>query len=84
MKGAMVWNGVPVPFLAGDSVANALMRHGIVSFGTGPTGQSRSVFCGIGLCQSCLIRANGHLTEACLLPARAGLNLTSETGATDV
>ena len=84
MSGAMLWNGVPVPFVPGDTVANALMRAGILSFGAGYTGQSRAVFCGIGLCQGCLIRADGALTEACLLPARDGLTLTSETGAPDV
>lgn len=84
MSGAMVWNGASIPFRTGDSVANALRRAGVVSFGTGIAGQSRSVFCGIGLCQGCLIRADGQLTEACLLPAREGLQLTSETGAPDV
>lgn len=84
MSGAMFWNGRSVPLRAGDSVANALMRAGIDPFGRGFAGQGRSVFCGIGLCQGCLIRADGHLTEACLLPARDGLHLTSETGAPDV
>lgn len=80
MSGRMFWNGTGIPFRTGESVATALMRAGIMAFGTAPTGQARTVFCGIGLCQGCLIRVEGRLTEACLLPARDGLHLEAETG----
>jgi predicted molibdopterin-dependent oxidoreductase YjgC len=84
MSGTIFWHDTTVPFHTGDSVANALLRAGIAQFGTAFTGQPRAVFCGIGLCQGCLIRANGRLTEACLLAAYDGLRLSAETGGSDV
>lgn len=84
MSGTMFWNGTPIPFHKGDSVANALLQAGLSQFGTAFTGQPRAVFCGIGLCQGCLIRADGCLTEACLLAARDGLHLSPEAGGSDV
>lgn len=80
MTGSVIWCGQPVPFRPGETVASALTRAGIAAFGIAPTGQARAVFCGIGQCQGCLIRADGRLTEACLLPARDGLCLSPETG----
>ena len=84
MSGTMFWNGTAIPFRTGDSVANALLRASITQFGAALTGQPRAVFCGIGLCQGCLIRADGRLTEACLLPAKDGLHLLPEAGGADV
>jgi predicted molibdopterin-dependent oxidoreductase YjgC len=85
MTGKILWNGTAISFRSGESVATALLRAGINGFGTGPTGQARGVFCGIGLCQGCLIRAEGRLTEACLLAARDGLHLSAEiAGGQDV
>ena len=80
MSGTIFWAGRPVPFRPGETVASALLRAGIAVFGRAATGQPRAVFCGIGLCQGCLIRAEGRLTEACLLPARDGLRLLPEGG----
>lgn len=85
MTGTIFWNGTAIPFRTGESVATALLRAGIISFGAAHTGQARAVFCGIGLCQGCLVRADGRLTEACLLAARDGLHLSPEAaGSQDV
>jgi predicted molibdopterin-dependent oxidoreductase YjgC len=85
MTGTIFWNGTAIPFRTGESVATALLRAGINAFGTAHTGQARAVFCGIGLCQGCLVRAEGRLTEACLLAASDGLHLSSEiAGGEDV
>ncbi|CCQ72139.1 2Fe-2S iron-sulfur cluster-binding protein [Magnetospira sp. QH-2] len=67
MTSSIYWNGQAVPFQPGDTVATALMRSGIRAFGPSLAGKPQSVFCGIGQCQSCLIRdGEGGLTEACL------------------
>jgi predicted molibdopterin-dependent oxidoreductase YjgC len=84
MSGSIFWHDAAIPFRTGETVSNALLRAGVVAFGTAPTGQPRAVFCGIGLCQGCLVRANGRLTEACLLPAREGLRISAECGGSDV
>ena len=63
MTGTIFWAGRPVPFRTGETVATALLRAGIAAFGQAPTGQARAVFCGIGLCQGCLIRADGRVEQ---------------------
>ena len=83
MSGHILWHGTPISFRPGEMVATALMRSGIATFGTAPTGQARAVFCGIGQCQGCLIRADGTLTEACLFPCRDGLSVSQATGGRD-
>jgi aerobic-type carbon monoxide dehydrogenase small subunit (CoxS/CutS family) len=57
MTGTIFWQGRPVPFTAGESVASALGRAGIRGFG---------LFCGIGQCQGCLVEIDGRTAEACL------------------
>lgn len=85
MNDYIVWQGRKVPFREGDTVAAALMQAGIVDLGAGTRGDGhrRSVFCGIGQCQGCLVRIDGRVTEACLLPCVTGMALAPETGAQD-
>lgn len=75
MTGTFFWNGDAISFRPGETVASALDRAGIRSFGMGLNQQERALFCGIGQCQSCLVLLDGGLTEACLLEARAGMRL---------
>jgi NADH dehydrogenase/NADH:ubiquinone oxidoreductase subunit G len=76
MTQTIEWNGRPIPFVNGQTVAQALISAGIVSYGTSSSGQAFSVFCGIGLCQSCLVEVEGDAPrEACLLPCFEGLIL---------
>lgn len=76
----ILWQGRAVPFHPGESVASALMRAGIRDLTGAPGGTARAVFCGIGQCQSCLVRIDGRVTEACLAPCRDGLDVQPETG----
>lgn len=80
MSGTIFWNGAALPFRAGETVASALARAGVVHFGTAPQGQARALFCGIGQCQSCLVHDGLRLTEACLLPCRDGLAVSDAGG----
>lgn len=74
--GAMIeWQGRPVAFRPGESVASALARAGITRLGTTPGGLARGVFCGIGQCQNCLVMLDGRPVEACLTPCRSGMRL---------
>lgn len=72
-----LWQGTPVPFEAGDSLAVALVRAGIFDLGPGPSGSRGRYFCGSGACQNCVVRVEGlgHV-EACLTPAAAGLDVS--------
>lgn len=84
MSGMIHWQGRALPFRPGETVASALRRAGVVGLGRAATGQTRALFCGIGQCQGCLIRADGRLTEACLLPCRDGMAVTPAEEAPDV
>lgn len=66
------FRGVSVPFRPGDSVAAALSAAGITDLGRDANGAQLRYFCGIGACQSCLVRIDGRVVEACLTPAVAG------------
>lgn len=69
------WQGRAIPFRPGESLAAALDAVGIVSFGCGPLGEETRYFCGIGACQSCLLRVDGLVREACITPARPGMEV---------
>ena len=84
MSGHILWQDRAIAFQAGESVASALLRAGVIAFGQAPTGQARAVFCGIGQCQNCLVQVDGQLAEACLTPCRNDMHILPETGACDV
>lgn len=69
------WQGRPIAFREGESIAAALTAAGILSFGLDMAGRETRYFCGIGACQCCLVRIDGQTVEACLTPARAGLRV---------
>ena len=70
----MMVDGVPVPAVAGQSVAVALMAAGIMALRTSPLrGAPRGAFCLAGICQECVVRIDGVATPACLVPVRDGL-----------
>ena len=77
------WQGKSVPFIPGETVASALLRVGVLKFGSVTTGQPTSVFCGIGQCQGCLIRAGGQIREACLLQCHEGMHVYELNGGRD-
>jgi len=74
------WEHRPVEFEASDSIAAALVRAGIVDFGSRPDGSGARYFCGIGACQACVVSVDGVLVEACLTPAHAGQKVRPARG----
>ena len=84
MTQSITWQGRKLAFVPGENVASALQRAGIWQFGALPTGQAASVFCGIGQCQGCLIRAEDQIREACVLACKDGLTFGPVIGAQDV
>lgn len=76
MNGHFFWNGAPVAFEPGETVAAALLRAGVADLGQPHEAPGGRVFCGIGACQGCVVAvANAAPVEACLTPAREGLRL---------
>lgn len=76
------FDGRAVDFVDGQSVGAALTAAGIRSWRTTRvTGRPRGLFCGIGICFDCLVVADGRPNErACLLPARPGMEITTQEG----
>lgn len=80
MSGAtFTWNGQPIPFRDGQSLAAALDAAGVRDLGSDGLGGRRRVFCAIGACQGCLVRRDGVVVEACLTTATAGAAVTPVT-----
>jgi D-hydroxyproline dehydrogenase subunit gamma len=82
-RGAQVRRVAPVRFTfagrevaghPGESVGVALMRAGVTVLRHGPgDGGARGMFCGMGLCQECVVQVAGRRVEACRLPVAEGL-----------
>jgi NADPH-dependent 2,4-dienoyl-CoA reductase/sulfur reductase-like enzyme len=64
-----------VPVGEGQSVAAALTAAGIRAFrATRRGGEGRGVYCGMGVCQDCLVELDGTPnSRACMAKARAGM-----------
>ena len=60
MSGFVIeFEGEPVQARAGESVAAALTAHGIRGFRVTRSTAERGVFCGMGVCQDCLVEVDG-------------------------
>lgn len=53
------FEGEAVQARAGETVAAALAAHGLRAFRTTRTGAERGLFCGMGVCQDCLVEIDG-------------------------
>lgn len=74
-KDTFFFEGQTIEFNQGESIAAALTAASIITFGKDAAGRDTRYFCGIGACQCCLVRVDGNTTEACLTPAKSGLNV---------
>lgn len=73
------FNGVPIQARSGQTVAAALSAAGVRKFRKTDSGQDRGVFCGMGVCQDCLVEIEGTPNKrACLSQARAGLSVRTQ------
>ncbi|MBU1307541.1 MAG: (2Fe-2S)-binding protein [Alphaproteobacteria bacterium] len=72
---SFLFEGTSVPCTGRETIAAALDRAGIRVLGTGQGDCAGRYFCGIGACQACLVEVDGVRMEACLTPARGGLQV---------
>jgi predicted molibdopterin-dependent oxidoreductase YjgC len=79
---AFVFAGAELTALPGQTVAAALLAHGIRSWRTTRVaGRPRGLFCGIGVCFDCLVTVDGRPNvRACLEPVRAGALVEPQKG----
>ena len=78
----IVVDGSSLPSFLGESVAAALLASGRRSIRLSANrGEPRGMFCGIGICQECLMVIDGIPNQrACMTPVHAGLEVQSQTG----
>lgn len=71
------FEGEPLSAREGDTVATALMAHGIRFFRrTRKRGEPRGVFCGIGQCTDCIMEVDGvPNVRTCITAAADGMNV---------
>ena len=82
---AIVVDGVPVTAYGGESIAAALMAAGQRPMRwTAHAGQPRGYFCGMGVCQDCLVTVDGQPNvRACMTLVREGLRVATQQGLGD-
>lgn len=78
----ITFDGQTVAVTAGQTIAAALIASGHSSWrSTRASGESRGVFCGIGVCFDCLVTVNDvRSVRACLVAAQPGDAVVSEAG----
>lgn len=60
----------------GQSVAAALIDAGICEYRETISGRRRGMFCGMGVCQDCLVEINGRANQrACMTKAQSGASI---------
>jgi predicted molibdopterin-dependent oxidoreductase YjgC len=78
-------DGAEVRAYEGESIAAALVASGRpFTRWTARTGEPRGYFCGMGVCQDCLLTVDGlPNVRACVTPAREGMRVESQRGLGD-
>jgi NADPH-dependent 2,4-dienoyl-CoA reductase/sulfur reductase-like enzyme len=75
----ITFDGAPVAGWAGETIAAALAGAGIRSFRHTKGGAMRGVFCGMGVCQDCLVTVDGVPNQrACMTDLRDGAVVQSQ------
>ena len=74
---SVIVDGEPLQAPAGQSLAAVLLSAGRVALRSSPSGRPRGLYCGIGVCQECRVRADGRVVRACVTPVHAGMTVTT-------
>lgn len=73
------FDGQSVPLLSGQSLAAALTEAGLRGFRQTAKGASRGIFCGMGVCQDCLVTVDGVPNRrACMTAAAPGQQILTQ------
>lgn len=78
----ITFDGRTIEARHGESLAACLTAAGITRFRTTAQGVDRGMFCGMGVCQDCLVEIDGRPNErACMTKITGPLNVRSEAHA---
>ena len=81
---AFTFDGRTVAARPGQSLAAALTDAGVRAFRNTVGGAERGVFCGMGVCQDCLVTVNGVPNRrACMTPAEEGMTVARQVALPD-
>ncbi|MBC2886293.1 FAD-dependent oxidoreductase [Ochrobactrum sp. CM-21-5] len=70
------FNGRPIKARAGDTIAAALMAHGLNIQGAAKNGDKRGLFCGMGVCHDCLVTIDDRTAvRSCMTKAMPGMKV---------
>ncbi len=76
------YNGTPLSALEGETIAAALMSHGIRKMRKTPKyKRDRGIFCGIGRCTDCVMVVDGQANvRTCVTEVREGMTVETQVG----
>jgi predicted molibdopterin-dependent oxidoreductase YjgC len=79
-------DGEPVAAVAGETVAAALLAHGLDHGRATPvSGSPRAPYCMMGVCFECLMEIDGAANrQACMVPATEGMRVRRQRGKVEV
>ncbi|MCU0854969.1 MAG: 2Fe-2S iron-sulfur cluster-binding protein [Rhodobacteraceae bacterium] len=81
---AFTFDGRPIAARPGQSLAAALTEAGVRAFRDTVGGAERGVFCGMGVCQDCLLTVDGTPNRrACMTLAEAGMVVAKQVALPD-
>tara|TARA_R100000789_G_scaffold83087_2_gene78554 strand:- start:3435 stop:5081 length:1647 start_codon:yes stop_codon:yes gene_type:complete len=73
------FDGQEITCPADSSLAAALTQAGHRAFRQTDQGATRGIFCGMGVCQDCLVTIDGRPNQrACMTPARDGMTVATQ------
>ncbi|WP_372617945.1 FAD-dependent oxidoreductase [Falsiroseomonas sp.] len=76
---AFRFEGAPIEAFAGETIAAALIAAGHRSFRHSAQGGMRGIWCGMGVCQECLVTVDDEPNRrACMTEVRAGQRVTAQ------
>jgi NADPH-dependent 2,4-dienoyl-CoA reductase/sulfur reductase-like enzyme len=79
----VTFEGQTFPAMTGQSLAAVLTASGILALRETSSGSERGLFCGMGVCQECLMVVDGVPNRrACMLKVTRPLSVTRQTPAT--
>ena len=72
-------DGKPVDAFEGETIAAALLAEGKRVLNTTKSGSTRGIYCGMGLCQGCLMTVDGAPNvQACQTLVKPGLKVETQ------
>ena len=76
----VTFNGQVVKALEGETVAASLTAAGKLSLRQTKAGSRRGIFCGMGVCNECLVAINGQQNiRACMTTVKPGMRIEEQT-----